>query len=56
MSQAHGEMKQDVSFGERNELADLFHELLLAWPDATDKHWAGRVTLYRLKHVLHVFV
>ena len=29
--------KQDVSFGKQNELADLFHEQLLARPDATDR-------------------
>ena len=29
--------KQDVLFGEQNELADLFHEQLLARPDATDQ-------------------
>ncbi|PJN61899.1 hypothetical protein PAEAM_14620 [Paenibacillus sp. GM1FR] len=36
-------VKQDVSFGERNELADLFHELLLAWPDATDREMEHRM-------------
>ena len=36
-------VKQDVSFGERNELADLFHELLLAWPDATDREMGYRI-------------
>ncbi|MGV2881823.1 hypothetical protein [Paenibacillus taichungensis] len=35
--------KQDVSFGERNELADLFHEQLLAWPDASDREMEHRM-------------
>lgn len=35
--------KQDVSFGERNELADLFHEQLLAWPNATDREMEQRM-------------
>jgi len=36
-------VKQDVSFGERNELADLFHEQLLAWPDAPDHEMEHRM-------------
>jgi hypothetical protein len=36
-------VKQDVSFGEQNELADLLHEQLLAWQDATDKEMEYRM-------------
>ncbi|WP_342551961.1 hypothetical protein [Paenibacillus sp. FSL R7-0652] len=36
-------VKQDVSFGEQNELADLFHEQLLAWPDASDQEMEYRM-------------
>ncbi len=35
--------KQDLSFGEQNELADLFHEQLLAWPDASDQEMEYRM-------------
>ncbi|MGF6352769.1 hypothetical protein ABIE27_000665 [Paenibacillus sp. 4624] len=36
-------VKQDVSFGEQNELADLLHEQLLAWPEASDQEMEYRM-------------
>lgn len=36
-------VQQDVSFGKQNELADLFHELLLSWPDASDREMEERM-------------
>ena len=35
--------KQHVSFGEQNELADLFHEQLLACPEATDQEMESQM-------------